>query len=474
MFGRLLISNLLLFAVFGLSGCVGGKQYYDTKPFSLPVSGEVKDKVYERFSDPFVIEFDDQGELWDIPSWVEGDGKLSQFEVTRDAIRKARMLGYEVILIEYFHGWKHNAKRNSDKIEEREPSNLHEFSNYIGLLNSLEQKRGSNTVYVGVFFAWRGTPWTTMRGVSKKNPIRLLNMVPLTLTFWNRLDAANRVARASATYVMMSLAAEVKSEQSYGPSGKVLIIGHSFGGRIVERTVAQFIVGSLAMNPLIEGKRQSVRPADLIVLLNPASESILSRQIAEALSDPDLDADNDVVDTNPWIVSISSRADKATSIIYGLGARLRWSTREYRQEGRNQFSYFVRPAPHNKEFRNYAVLDIDIDVGDGVADELEEVLRLNSNTDGYLDDYLRSIGLGEMGNAIVTSEGVFQLSALSSLVDHPRYWAMLVPNQIIGGHNDIFTHETVALISALLRISNSIDLQNIQKTAQDDVRLMVN
>jgi hypothetical protein len=58
-----------------------------------------------------------------------------------------------------------------------------------------------------------------------------------------------------------------------------VLIGHSFGGLVVERSVAHAIKAEM------HGHAASDRslPADLILMVNPASNSILARQVIAAL-----------------------------------------------------------------------------------------------------------------------------------------------------------------------------------------------
>src|SRR5204862_7317032 len=94
-----------------------------------------------------------------------------------------------------------------------------------------------------------------------------------------------------------------------------VLLGHSFGGLIVERSVAH------AINAEIHGHADADRsmPADLVIVVNPAADSILARQMIAALYSRKTEG------TRPLFVSITSTGDWATGsvfpIVTGLASR---------------------------------------------------------------------------------------------------------------------------------------------------------
>ena len=81
-----------------------------------------------------------------------------------------------------------------------------------------------------------------------------------------------------------------------------VLLGHSFGGLVVERSVAHAINAEIHEH----AEPSKALPADLILLLNPASDSILTRQMIAALYSRHLE------DTRQFVVSLTSTADQAT------------------------------------------------------------------------------------------------------------------------------------------------------------------
>lgn len=652
---------------------------------------------------PFVIEFDDEGELWERPQWLAATGAapasstLSQFEHARAAIRLARAKDANLTVILFVHGWKHDA--NPEDIAANR-GNFASFTTFITERNRELANRDASerpAICLGIFVAWRGTPWTAMRDQNSLALVPILNQVPLNLTLWNRLAAADRVARTSATQVMLTLASEAKRDdlgaaRSHNPA-RVVIIGHSMGARIVEHSVAQAIVGSRLLNapqaladslseqllrcragldaalaeyhtlsaahleqltilqekrgrlkthgadlqaavreeerakasltealsngwnavttwlgeklaPLfaarpapdrakmdealtadiatldaaiakreaavtdenedpalqlelyraktellaarasmalsretaararatltarenerdniaqdiavaedevktIAGKMAAVvqheadlgldyerlkrrrdaalaRPADLILLFNPASEALVTRQIADALNAPWFQGQK-AQDQLPWIVSVTSDADWPTRVLYPAGAFLHGLFRQYRSDNR-QSAYFQKPAPHIKEFCNYELTFVQSLRRRGLDEEAKEPW-IDLNLSGRaLDTWLQThpelssaptaITPGKPKAApnprperrldperdkdlVVSPSGIYTLKRRDPNPEnsHPGYWVIKADNGLIRDHNDEFSPRAHALVSALLRISNTL------------------
>ena len=69
--------------------------------------------------------------------------------------------------------------------------------------------------------------------------------------------------------------------EAHAKGGRLIFIGHSFGGRILEKALAQAIVGQTSAYPRIK----VTLPADLTLLINPASEAITAPRLRLALND---------------------------------------------------------------------------------------------------------------------------------------------------------------------------------------------
>src|SRR4030095_14125409 len=99
---------------------------------------------------------------------------------------------------------------------------------------------------VGVYVAWRSNVFEH----EAKLP-EWVTALSLDLSFWNRKRVAAQVAGISCTEAILSLAAQTRLDDPPGDlasESKVILVGHSFGGLILERAVAQAMLGGLLAN----------------------------------------------------------------------------------------------------------------------------------------------------------------------------------------------------------------------------------
>ncbi len=135
------------------------------------------------------------------------------------------------------------------------------------------------------------------------------------------------------------------------------MIGHSFGALVLEKALAQALVGTLLYEePFVPGLEKSLtnrvfKPADLILLVNSAAESIYSKELI------DMYRDTTPLRGAPHVIMISSDADKATGLAFPIGTKLSNAPkllsgdfRNYHQAGRDtsQYNYFTQTPGHNR------------------------------------------------------------------------------------------------------------------------------
>src|SRR6266403_1066837 len=188
------------------------------------------------------------------------------------------------LVITYVHGWQNNV----------ESGDVQSFQSLLARLNRAPAIRNVGFHVVGVYLGWRG----------RLTPVPLLKEI----SFWNRKATAERLASNYDCYDAIASISEEARRKGRGNQYTVLL-GHSFGGLIFERSVAH------AINAEIHGQASMDRalPADLIMMVNPASDSILTRQIFTALYVRHTE------DTRPFLVSLTSVGDGATGTIFPLG-----------------------------------------------------------------------------------------------------------------------------------------------------------
>jgi hypothetical protein len=149
------------------------------------------------------------------------------------------------------HGWKHDARSDDE--------NLTSFRTILDKTAQHERECAGPERARGVFGIFVG--W---RGLSAYG----LGDTVANVTFWDRQEAAHRVASGSVRELFGRLRHYRNSRVKRGGSALLVISGHSFGGMIVFSALAQSLIEA-ASDP---GKGVIPGFADLVLLANPAIE----------------------------------------------------------------------------------------------------------------------------------------------------------------------------------------------------------
>jgi hypothetical protein len=320
------------------------------------------------------------------------------------------------LVISYVHGWQNNA----------ESGDVQSFESLLARLNRAPAIRKVGFHVVGVFLGWRG----------KLTPVPVLK----EFSFWNRKATAERLASNYDCYDAIASISEEARRKGQGNQYTVLL-GHSFGGLIVERSVAH------AINAEIHGHAEADRsmPADLVIAVNPAADSVLARQMIAALYSRKTEG------TRPLFVSITSTGDWATGSVFPIGAALASVSKGFnevdvpgpqnREESERKF-YTLTPG-HNEMLVNHITVDKHetINSPSGLP-ALEENLQHNHAGNGFTLD-------GANGQL-----NVWQIKRVGD-VDVP-YWDVQVDPSIIKDHGDIWNERAEAMVAAIFRMANPI------------------
>jgi len=288
---RLIGFVLVSVAFAALAGCVGLKPYHPEKASYLRTVS-LGDNSAHSF-DLAIIEFDDQGQFWEIEQLQDTVNLIEQ---------RNREAEYGVLTIVFVHGWKHNAEIN------REKGALASFLASLQEIARGQAEAGDSKPdrVVGVFLAWRGA--TTRVPVAEQ------------FTFWDRRMAAERMNSQHMRETLFRLLKAAKSR----PTSKSILVGHSFGGLIVGQAIAHTLTSLLLYN----GEDGLPAIADLVVLINPARDGLAAFHFIDFLKRFNVAFElrnaQGVVTQNdrPMIVSITSEADTATRDAYPLGRSL--------------------------------------------------------------------------------------------------------------------------------------------------------
>lgn len=272
------------------------------------------------------VEYDDQG--WAYPTYAsDGKGGRKPTEVSQTdhlMTRLGELLGKEgryINVILYVHGWKHDSDNDDGDVTR--------FRQILTSAVQLEARQNHPRQVVGIYVGWRGKSWNL--------PGYLLNG-----SFWARKSAAERVSQGS----VQELFSRLRTVQRYyngvksldcseprpgvlttgGCRFRILMIGHSFGAYILYSAIKGPLIATLnAERDLSDSeglipasvaaeKIANVRPADMIVLINPAFEAVRYQPVHRAA----INYHSKTVQP-PLLVSITSTADMATKNAFPAG-----------------------------------------------------------------------------------------------------------------------------------------------------------
>jgi hypothetical protein len=525
-----LIGMLFPFVLFLLTGCVAGRTYRSSIP------AEVVESIPDGTSDASIhagklcqpkttaadfdkpciayVEFDDLGELRVAPGDIvktdkaktDANGKKqthcdtghsptpnpSQVDIAKDLICSAMKpakdeLSQPIVLV-FVHGWKHNASQKP--VEDANVQGVKDFLNALKRHypdswvrdNQFCEKRSPGCQLlrhpvIGIYIAWRGD------SVSHYFP------VARTFSVFDREATAYRVGNTSLTDAITEISAVAhpldSDKDPYQPF--LLMMGHSFGGLILERTLAQALMEHLD-DPA--NSKFATSLADLVVYVNTAVAATDSKQVIDLLARHE--SEGGVLNSHstgpldkryPFIVSLSSVDDQATlslvTVGHGLpalGRKLVGSARahvpmlcyepETKQAGRiddfSQTDFFLHTAPHFEAMQSHEVKALPKSQcgGADAKANIEALYQLGGNRpENELREWLKdSFGptpvMGNSCYAIVPKNSLLKPKEKSpnsnQRCNGTPYFVMEVPHEIIPDHGTIFTQRHLQLLTMFL------------------------
>jgi pimeloyl-ACP methyl ester carboxylesterase len=369
------------------------------------------------------VEFDDRGEMFD----------RKQLEQAVDAItnakRDAQSLGRPPIVAVFVHGWKNNAADSS--------GNVWGFRQTLaGLAEQFgrpHQPEDLKIPVVGIYIGWRGA----------------VTSLPIVeeLTFWDRHAKSENLPSAHMVEVLLKILQTAKGPQYDDPGTISVLVGHSFGGAVLETALTQTIEGMVLGQPLRS-------PADLTIFLNEAQEATRSYQLIDSMMANATEQDHChaklVVNgqrrfENPMIISVSSTGDYATRAFFPFGQLLLRpfnSLRTYDTPNPlgvgSQRPMFFNTTAHMKEFQSHLVEVI----REGAAGQTRDPEFARALADGcvpYLDYPDPTV-----------SDIRYQIIEKPGSKNRTPYWVMQIPPAIVPDHSTIFTRDFRAFLVGLI------------------------
>ena len=469
------------------TGCVSNRAYRDrdSRPWANQkqvdfVQGAQLDQ-YEPYTteapnhrfDLSYVEFDEKGDYWD----------RRQLGWTVQAIRRAAR-AKDVVLVVYVHGWQNDASAIRG----------HDVGKFHCLLEHLSEADEGRHRFFGVYVGWRGKSVPGGDGVFRDGSIldkisKAIFFVPHELSFYSRKNAATRVADLPVTEaIFQTVAAARKGARENAHQAKTILIGHSFGALLLEKAMAQALAAKVISEDPRDGGNFTA-PADFVLLLNSAGESIYAKEMIDMLRRRSTStkgaSGNEISAKHPLIVSITSKADLATGMLFPIGTQLsnatgtfrkyEWDTR-YGDSSHNvsQREYFTHTPGHNDRLINYEALPIrgsrrtptyqDTEV---CSEEMLTALRRNlSESLTGPNGEIRFLTLAPTGE-----ETEWELEARMAERLQTPYWIIKVPKEIMRDHSDIFNENALAMMARLFRVSNPRTEPGVMTTAPRTMRL---
>jgi hypothetical protein len=405
-----------------LTGCVSNKIYrpgpaaIQTAPVTAGVNGPSHFKLG-------IIEFDDMGESWEKCTSLF-DPNSCQLTRTLALIQSEKQRAGDVVVVVFIHGWKNDASPDNE-----EKKNLHDFKIFMEGLATREQSLAirkiaagtpaSQPAYVGVYMAWRGQ--------SFKNDI--------FLTFWNRRDTAQRVGSSDFAEALYRVMGATKEKS---PNSRIVVVGHSFGGRVLETALTNTFVSLLI--PQIDANGDSKpptipSPADLIMYVNPATDSFRTKQMIELMKRTNFSiVRGDQTYHGPLFLSVTSTGDTATGTAFPLGQGLSATQKAFRNSYNaapnlpSQKAFFTKTPGHVPYLFSHVVHQV---TGDCISQP--ELLRFT------------------------TKGQCFEMTPVPNRWNDSPFWVMTVPPAIIKDHVDIFNTSFSTMIIDLMEQYQVLD-----------------
>lgn len=342
------------------------------------------------------IEFDDAGQAF----------KRGQIDAAEEMIHAQRKKYTSIITILFIHGWKNNASDESGNV-----------AGFRRFLQQFQPTLGSNSIgLVGVYFGWRGG--TTNVAVVKE------------LTYWNRRDTATYIPGSNMSEALLRVARATKGSH-YGGNSKLVVVGHSFGGLVLERTITQYLTRRMVENP-----SGNFNPfADLLVFVNEAAAATEAIQLLTMLKER--------YPTNrplyPTIVSITSQGDLATKFVLPVGQGASLFKKSLRDYGppydtdpfgiAKQRTYYLRSATHIPQLQSH------------VVGNSPEIKAAYTQRHGYTCVSIPSAD---------PKHPQYYVVPIKEAPNTTPYWIMQMPVEIVPDHSNIFRLEFGKLLQAFV------------------------
>lgn len=411
-------------AALSLSACVSLRSYRTNPPYGPveqpPFQDQYQNDIYIGF-----VELDDHGLFW----------TTKELQDSMEMIETAAQPNGAIVAV-FVHGWLNNARypdEDNGDLDNFKNDVLKVMSQHETVAARREGRPRRNVV--GVYVAWRG-----------------LSIKPKLLSwtsFYNRKDAALRVADTQATVTLHGLIAKTRED----PRSQILVIGHSFGGLITERALGPVLITEamrMRTGP-VAGSMMDTAP-DLVVLVNPATNAtralgdVWTLKESPALIPPRRTRFymREQVSRTPLIVSLTSATDQATGLAFPAAEYLEGLFQSFRGWGGTPMEG-VFPSERTVYAKTMGHLP-QIWSHDVTFTQLPE-----TRTDAATEP-AAPCRAGESSGEIcfVVGRDQFTMTPRAGRFNDTHYWIMQLPKSIVNGHSDIWNPVWVNMLIGMM------------------------
>lgn len=387
-------SVLLLLSLACVASCAPHKQFQKEWPHTQVTDSSGTERQAKHVA---VVEVDSSGTFWD----------AKQLDAAVDFVKGKN----KPLLVTFVHGWRHNAKPDDQ--------DFIQFNQFIEQLN--KKNLGGHTV-CGLYVGWHGaTVNEHVKGM------KWVTSASAVFSFWRVKRGTDRVCtKPDVSQILNQTAAA-----AWGKGGKVALIGHSFGGRIVEQIYGVSASGQ-------SGDLDSFKPvADLAVLINPASESLTARNIKLSLKKWNREY--------PLIAAIGATNDGANGKAWTWGYRVapQPPTRDFHidlKQGDNvkrvverQRHYLDTTVTNDKRQITHALVK---DCAQITTPDDTFAANLKGDANFDVPIWIRSHEENASPKAYLLNKlDTTKVEGVDHVIASKAYWAFQVPTEVLSGHS---------------------------------------
>jgi hypothetical protein len=407
------------------------------------------------------VEFDQRGDFWD----------RQQLAYAAGAIKEVGKGGKPILLIEYVHGWHNNA--NELDVRENPAESIRDVAKFKQFLAIVAQSPFVQKLHYrvfGVYIGWRGEIWRQ----DDRNLLTEPVWISHNLSFYREKGIGTNVG--TMPMVTEAIFWLVHEARRTSPNSHTVLIGHSFGALVLENALSQAIASSVSGTPY-EAQHSAgaslYSPADLVLLLNSAADSMRAKGLQDMLSRIGSSASQYIDKTRPLVVSVTSTGDEATGFFFPLGTGLSNALvhfRDYNPAKPNgspiSQRYFVTHTPGHNDYLITHTVCPSKDIAGSLPLPNEDASPPRSERslfqEAFEDNLEKPIVPQDTGwnrkwsFRCVGKNGICLATIVpkEDAAHKTPYWIIQVPPSIIKDHSDIFNQQSLCLYAALFRISS--------------------